>query len=583
MQTKLDSLLVKFGGKTGEGIDSTGEMLGYIAKESGLHVNTFRTFPSVIVGGQTAYEVNMAARPVFARGDEVNVLVAFDQDSINRLISETAEQALVVYDSDRVKEIPEVGHAVRLVDVPLQKMARDLGNPIVRNMIALGIVLKQLNLNLDAAKQVIVDRFGSKGEKVVELNHKAIETGYQYEDERLGNPYQFDVQPEKGEPQLFLSGNEAMAFGALAADCKVFAGYPITPASDIMEWLARYLPAFGGSLIQMEDEIAALCAVIGANYSGVRSMTATAGPGISLMTEALGLAGMTETPAVIVDTQRPGPSAGQPTKHEQSDVKHLIYGSHGEFPRIVIAPGTVQESFEAMIAAFNMADKYQCPVLIASDQDLALRKQTVPEAAFDLKNIKIDRGKVADPAQAETFKRYLATEDGISPRAFPGQEGLLFLASGDEHDEDGSIDVELPEVRAKMVEKRMRKIENMSGEDFEPIKVHGHSSARHVIIGMGSTTGPILEVLARKPELTYLQVRRLWPFPSKEVKQVLEHSETIIVVEHNYQGQLAQLIRSEVDLDVRDRLRLITKYDGTPFRPAELLKEVEQCLPIKTS
>ena len=583
MQTKPDSLLVKFGGKTGEGIDSTGEMLGYIAKESGLHVNTFRTFPPVIVGGRTAYEIHMAARPVFARGDHVHLLIAFDQDSMDLLIGETAEGALVLYDADQVEEIPSPGHGVQLVDVPLQKMAKDLGNPIVRNMIALGIVIKQLGLSLDVAKRVITEKFGSKGEKVVQLNHRAVEAGYQYEDSRLGRSFQFDVPKDQTQSLLFLSGNEAMAFGALAADCKVFAGYPITPASDIMEWLAKYLPAFGGKLIQMEDEIGALCAVIGANYAGVRAMTATSGPGISLMTEALGLAGMTETPAVIIDAQRPGPSAGQPTKHEQSDVKHLIYGSHGEFPRIVIAPGTVQESFEAIVAAFNMADKYQCPVLIASDQDLALRKQTVPEEAFDLKKVKIDRGKMADPAQAENYKRYLATEDGISPRAFPGQAGLIFLASGDEHDEDGSIDVDLPEVRAKMVEKRMRKLEKMSGEDFEPIKVHGHSSARYVIVGMGSTTGPILEVLARRPELTYLQIRRLWPFPSDEVEPILAASEKIMVVEHNYQGQLAQLIRSEVNLDVRNRLHSITKYDGTPFRPAELLKEVEGCLAIRTS
>lgn len=580
MSMVKDSILVKIGGKTGEGIDSMGEMLVYIAKECGLEGNTFRSFPTVIVGGNTTYEAHLSSRRIYARGNEVDILVALHQESMDELVGEMAQEALAIYDPAIVTQIPEGAPSQQFIAIPFKQMAKEIGSDIMRNMVALGVLVRLLDLDLEAGYTIIEKRFGSKGEKIVEQNKLALKKGYEYNDERLTLTLDAIKKPDVPTPKLLMSGNEAMSYGALAAQCRVFAGYPITPASDILEWMAKKLPEVGGYCLQMEDEIAALCTVIGASFTGVRAMTATSGPGISLMTEAMGLAGMTEVPVVIIDTQRPGPSAGMPTRHEQSDIKHLIHGSHGEFPRIVISPGTVDECIEDMVAAFNLADYYQCPVIIAADQDLALRKQTIDLDLIDVDSFTVDRGKIADP-NTPNYKRYLDTPDGISPRAFPGQENMLFVSSGDEHHEDGSIDLYDPKERIKMVSKRMRKIEKMDASRYQPIRLYGPEHARTLIIGMGSTKGPILEVIRQLPDTRYMQIKRLWPFPTKEVEPVLNEVETIIVVEHNYQGQLAYLIRAE--LPVHHKIHSVLKYDGTPFTPKELLEEVKQCLPTKIS
>lgn len=368
-----------------------------------MEVNTFRTFPSVIKGGNTYHDIRVGTRPVLSGGDNVDVLVAFDKEQLELLHRDVPEDGWIFYDRDTVRDAPERPNWVGL---PLKSTASTIGSSIMRNMVVLGVIVRLAGLDREEVDRFIRRRFSFKGKQVAEENLRAFKAGYGLKDPRL-KPFTISV-PEartKKGPRLFLSGNEAMAFGALVADCKVFAGYPITPATDIMEWLALRLPRFGGSVVQTEDEIVALCMVIGAQYAGVRAMTATSGPGNSLMTESLGLAGMTETPAVIVNVQRPGPSAGMPTKHEQSDIQHMVYASHGEFPRIVLSPGTVGECFRDMVAAFNLADWHQCPVIIASDQDLALRKQTIDPVELDPENVEIDRGKLA--ASDDDFQRYV--------------------------------------------------------------------------------------------------------------------------------------------------------------------------------
>jgi 2-oxoglutarate ferredoxin oxidoreductase subunit alpha len=573
MSKMKESWLIRIAGKTGEGVDSAGDILAHIAKESGLEVNSFRSFPSVIKGGNTHHDIRIGVRPVLCDGNDVDVLVALDSGQLERLVRDVANDGWILYVQETVGNVPDRKNWVGL---PLKSIARSAGSDIMRNMVAIGVVSWLLGLDGEAAGRFICRRFASKGEQVAESNRKAFEAGYRMKHPRL-RPLAVDFgRKSQNGQRLFLSGNEAMAFGALVAECKIFAGYPITPATDIMEWLAFWLPRFGGTVVQTEDEIAALCMVIGAQFAGVRAMTATSGPGISLMTEALGLAGMTETPAVIVNVQRPGPSAGMPTKHEQSDIQHMIHASHGEFPRIVLSPGTIGECFRDMLAAFNLADRHQCPVIVASDQDLALRKQTVDSAELNPANVMIDRGKLA--TVGDGFQRYALTEDGISCRAFPGQEHLLFLASGDEHDEEGRIDVELPEVRRRMVEKRMRKVRRVEGES---IRVHGNPAARRVLVGCGSVTGVAMEVLRRMPDWKYVQIRRLWPFPAREVETVLSGADCVAVAEHNEGGQLARLIRSE--LPVHDRIHGIRKYDGTPFKPKELEEAMRECSPTGIS
>lgn len=557
------SVVLKIGGKTGDGIDSAGELLARMAHEAGLYVTTYRTFPPIIKGGVTSYEVRVSAEPVAARGDAVDVLIALDPENLERWRGECGAKGVVVVDADRVTS-PPVDR--RIVAVPLSEMARAAGSPIARNVVAVGFLAACLRLPPERGRASIAKVFGDKGDRVVEQNARAFAAGYEtarglMEAGTLQLPHL--APPKRDGGRLLLSGNEAMAVGALAAQCKVYAGYPITPATEIMEWLAERLPSYGGTVIQTEDEIAALCTVIGASYAGVRAMTATSGPGFSLMTEALGLAAMTETPAVIVDVQRPGPSAGMPTKHEQSDIQHALYAGHGDLPRIVIAPGTVADCFHDIVAAFNLADRFQCPVIVLSDHDLALRKQTVDEAAFDVEGVVIDRGRFAE--SAEGFRRYALTADGVSPRALPGQPDFLFLASGDEHDDAGEIDVDLPSVRRKMVEKRMRKLQRV---DYVPYRMHGRPNAPNVAIGIGAVTGPLAEAVGRLSDWTFVQLRRVWPFPARELAPLLESATRVAVVEHNALGQLERLVRAEVA--GHGKVQGIRKYDGTPFTPGEL-------------
>jgi len=377
--------------------------------------------------------------------------------------------------------------------------------------------------------------------------------------------------PDSVPSRYLLSGNDAIALGALAAGCRLYASYPITPASDVLEWMVAHLPAVGGAAIQTEDEIAALGIVIGAGYAGVRAMTATSGPGLSLMTETLGLAGMAEIPAVIIAAQRPGPSAGMPTRHEQGDLLHMVYGAHGEFPRIVLTPGTLEECFLDTAAAFNLAERYQCPVIVAVDQDLVLKKRTV--AALPLQDVSLDRGERLTDAQAracgDAYRRYALTASGISPRAVPGQPGALFLSSGDAHDDRGSIDVDDPGVRRSLVDKRLRKTagiwNGMAGTRTE-------GGGNRLVISLGSACGPVREALERIRRdghpMRFVQLRCLWPFPTDEVAAEVTRARAVAVVEHNATGQVATLIRSHVG--GHEKIWPVRKYDGLPFTPAEV-------------
>lgn len=358
--------------------------------------------------------------------------------------------------------------------------------------------------------------------------------------------------------------------------------YPITPASEIMEYLIKALPKFGGTVIQTEDEIAAVTMAIGANYGGVRTLTASAGPGLSLMMEAIGLAGMTETPVVIVDTQRGGPSTGLPTKQEQSDINAMIYGTHGEIPKIVLSPSTIEECFYDTIEAFNLAEKYQCPVILVTDLQLSLGKQS--SELFDYNRITIDRGRLVSgelPAIEDNklFKRYEFSEDGVSPRVIPGQKNGIHHVTGVEHDEAGRPS-ESPVNRQKMMDKRLEKLKHI--EVTNPILVDApHNNPDLLVIGMGSTGGTIDE--ARKKRLAgdnvtsnHITVRLLHPFPAEQIKSYVDKAKKVVVVENNATGQLASLIKLHTGSP--DNLESLLKYNGNPFLPAEIHKACKELI-----
>lgn len=355
------------------------------------------------------------------------------------------------------------------------------------------------------------------------------------------------------------------------------AAYPITPASEIMEYLIRKLPQYGGTVVQTEDEIAAATMAIGAGYGGVRAITASAGPGLSLMMEAIGLAGMTEIPIVIVDTQRGGPSTGLPTKQEQSDLNALVYGTHGEIPKVVIAPSTIEECFYDTVEAFNIAEKYQCPVIIMTDLQLSLGKQSAEKLDYD--RIKIDRGKLVrdlpELPPNELFKRYEFTEDGISPRVVPGDKHGLHHVTGVEHDQEGRPS-ENSVNRKKMMDKRLKKLQDF--RIYDAIKVDApHDEPDLLIIGMGSTGGTIDEARSRLDAKTnHITIRQIHPFPADELKPYIEKAKQVVVVENNATAQLANQIKLHVGEHAK--IRNVLKYDGNPFLPSDVYNACKELI-----
>jgi 2-oxoglutarate ferredoxin oxidoreductase subunit alpha len=562
-------LVWKVGGQQGEGIDSTGIVFLNACHSLGYYTFGYRHFMSRIKGGHTNYQVRVATRPVYAVGDQTDILIAFDQESIDYNFWELPEGAFVIADGFGAK-LPE-GRGVTLAEVPLTKIASDLGNSLMKNMVAMGATCELTGLPVEPFQTFVQRQFGRKGGEVVNANLEALEAGRRYVRERWGRQAHFQIADSGMKPdgRLVIEGDYAAGMGALAAGCRFLAAYPITPASMIMEWLAVNFPKVGGVVVQAEDEIAALCMAIGANWAGARGMTSTSGPGFSLMQEALGLSGLTETPVVVVDVQRAGPATGLPTKHEQGDLNEMIYGSHGEFPRIVIAPGTIEECFYAVAEAFNLADRHQCPVIVAMDLYLGMSRGTVKE--FDLSRVRIDRGELLSGERLQAlrgrFERFADTPSGISPRVLPGTPGFVHLTTGDEHQFDGRI-TEDPKIRKAIMDKRLRKIEEV---DYPGVAVRGDLPADLVLIGFGATTGSLWEAADRLnaagTRTAVAQLTRLWPFPAEELAAALEGAAAALVVESNATGQLAHLIRSRLGGQL---LPTLLKYDGDPIRPGEI-------------
>jgi len=569
----LSQLSWKVGGQQGEGIESAGEIFATVLNRLGYYLYGYRHFSSRIKGGHTNNKIRVSTKPVYAISDDLDILVAFDQETIDLNSHELKEGGVVIADAKFNPKLPEGIHA-RLFSVPFTEIAQECGTVLMKNMVAVGASAGVLGLPIEAFRSVIEETFKRKGQKVVDMNMEALRRGAQFVLEQVGGAMpEFKLAPADGKKRLFMIGNDAIALGAIAAGCRLMFAYPITPASEIMEYLIKKLPKFGGTVVQTEDEIAAITMAIGANYAGVRAMTASAGPGISLKTEAIGLAGMTETPLVIVDTQRGGPSTGLPTKQEQSDINAVLYNNHGEIPKIVIAPSTAEEAFYDTVEAFNLAEEYQCPVIILSDLQLSLGKQTVEP--LDYSRVEIRRGKLLKdeeltPPEGEMFKRYAFTEDGISPRVIPGQKYGIHHVTGVEHSETGRPS-EDPVNRKKMMEKRLRKLQNLRFPT--PLYVDApHDEPDLLVIGIGSTRGAITEAKERLEaegiRVNHVHVRLLAPFPTDALKPYMEKAKRVAVVEHNATGQLANQIKLHVGMP--EKIRNVLKYDGNPFLPSEI-------------
>lgn len=571
----ISQLSWKIGGQQGEGVESTDRIFSTALNRLGYYLYGYRHFSSRIKGGHTNNKIRISTQPIRAIADDLDILVAFDQESIDLNAHELRRGGVVVADAKFGPMLPDHVDA-RLFPVPITSIAEELGTSLMKNMVASGASWALLGLPMEVFNKAVEEEFGRKGAAVVAKNIEAVQRGADYVLELAGGPLEdFKLEPADGKQKLFMIGNDAIGLGAIAAGCRIMSAYPITPASEIMEYLIKKLPKFGGTVVQTEDEIAAITMAVGANYAGVRSMTASAGPGLSLMMEAIGLSGMTETPVVIVDTQRGGPSTGLPTKQEQSDINALIHGTHGEIPKIVLAPSSIEECFYDMIEAFNLADKYQLPVIVVTDLQLSLGKQSCEQLDYD--RISIDRGKLVEEAPeieaGGLFKRYELSEDGVSPRVLPGQKHGIHHVTGVEHDESGRPS-ENAANRKRMMDKRLSKMEQITVEH----PIHAEMPHEHpdlLIISMGSTGGTIAqarEQLEREGITTgQMMVRLLHPFPAEAVKPYVEQAKRVVVIEHNATGQLANLIKLHVG--GKEKISSVLKYDGNPFLPSIVADE----------
>lgn len=574
----LEQLSWKVGGQQGEGVESTGETFAIALNRQGYYVYSFRHFSSRIKGGHSNDKVRVSLKQYRASADYTDVLLAFDQETIDLNVSDVRAGGIVIADE---KFNPTAPDHVRLFVVPLTKIAEDCGSAIMKNMVSLGASACVLGLPVSIFSEVLEERFSRKGQKIVEQNMNAIQRGFDYIKELGGADPEFALKQADGTRRLFMMGNDALGLGALAAGARVMPAYPITPASDVMEYLIKKFPKVGGVVVQTEDEIAAMTMAIGAAYGGTRALTATSGPGLALMMEAIGLSGMTETPVVIIDTQRGGPSTGLPTKQEQSDLLAALFGTHGEIPKIVLLPATPEECFTVMADAFNYAEQYQCPVIVMTDLQLSLSKQTTEIPTLD--NIKINRGSVAsdqDLAATEPgqeFPRYKFTESGVSPRVFPGTKGGIHKVTGVEHLESGRPN-EATANRQKMMDKRMNKL---AGVELPNSVVRtGDENPDVIVVGMGANLGSIAEATsllqAEGVKVAHAHVHAVLPFPTQMLTDAIRGAKKVVVLENNATGQLRHLLSffGVQHPEISSHL----KYDGSPFLPVDVYNHVKGML-----
>jgi len=541
-------------GSGGDGVITVGDMIAQAGASEGLHVMKVEAYGPQIRGGESSCTVRLSADPIFAQGDLVQVLVVFNWADFAQFRGEilAAEDAVVLYEA--TDETPhdqiDLGpvEEVRWVPVPFIELAKkSAGTTLAKNIVTLGILGELFNLPKTAIERAIEQKFSKKKEAVLEANIKGFNAGAEYaskiEEEASGKRLQYTP----GEPMLLMSGNELSAVAALHAGCRFFAGYPITPSSEVLHLLSELMPKVGGYLVQTEDELSAIGAVIGGSFADVKSMTATSGPGLALMTEMLGLASMAEIPAVIIDVQRGGPSTGLPTKSEQSDLWQALWGSHGDAPRVVLAPADVEDCFHATVAAFNIAEEAQMPVIVLSDQFIAQRRETLSMLTLDHEVI---GRQVPSAGDLREYKRYKETKSGVSPMSWPGMKGGEYQTNGLEHDESGSPS-SMYLNHEKMNDKRYRKL-RLVRDKYSFYRRYGAEKADVGIICWGSSKGPVKEaVLAangRGERVAAFVPQLLYPFPNYAFEEFVKSVREVIVIELSYSAQFYKYLQTFLEL-----------------------------------
>lgn len=551
---------ILIGGAAGQGIDTLGDMIGKTLSRKGYYVHVSKDFMSRIRGGHNFNQIRFSNGPIYSHWPDLDCIIALDEATVEVHADRLREGGVILCD-DSVKAEDD-----RIIHIPMVEFAKEAGNVRTSGSVAAGALFKIFGESTDEVDEIFQQRFKRE---IAEVNSLAFRKGYDFVEKR------FEVErPEKRE-QIFIDATNAIALGALAGGVGFFASYPMTPATGIMTKLSRIQTDAKIVVEQVEDEISAINMALGASYAGVRSMTASSGGGYALMVEALSLQGITETPIVVVDVQRPGPATGLPTRTEQADLDFILFSGHGEFPRMVIAVRNPEDAFYQTARALNLADKYQTQVIILSDQYLADATQTI--APFDFSMVTIERYfMTADELGDEDYKRYKLTDDGISPRIIPGKiENQIVLIDSDEHDEYGHI-TESAEVRRAMVDKRMKKLEGIRSEVQEP-DYFGVDNPETLLLGWGSMYGPIREavdLLNRDGEsVGALIFGDLYPLPTELLNKYSKVAKRLVNVEMNYTGQLARLIRQETGIFMD---KSILNYDGRQMDSYTVYKRIKE-------
>ncbi|MBN1979724.1 MAG: 2-oxoacid:acceptor oxidoreductase subunit alpha [Anaerolineae bacterium] len=575
-----DSLTIRIGGEAGMGLESSGAGFSKALTRGGLYVFGLPDYYSRIRGGHNFYSIRIARQPLYSHAEPVHLVLALDLETVHRHVESIVPGGGIVYDSK--EELPdELRRAdVGFFPIPLTRLAEETGGrDVMRNTLALGAAAGLIGFDPAYVESVIRDNFGRKGDAVVDANLRVAQAGFEAaEPFKADFAFRMEAVPNS-PPRLILNGNDAFALGALAGGCRFVSAYPMTPGSPVLHWFAAHAAEYGVVTKHAEDEIAAINMAIGAAHVGARALVPTSGGGFSLMVEATGLAGITETPVVIYNAQRPGPATGLPTRTEQADLLFMLHASQGEFPRFLFAPGTVEESFRIGWQVFNLAERYQTPAMVLSDHYLAVGYRTVEADALDFDAVTIDRGELltqeALDSLQEPYLRYKITESGVSPRALPGHPNAIWVSSSNEHYESGAI-TEEADMRAAQVDKRGRKLAGMAREAPGPI-AYGPEDVEITFLCWGSTQGPLREAVDRlnaekAGRANMLHFASLHPFPVKATEQALAKAKRTIVVEGNSTGQFATLLRTRTG---RAADGTMLKYDGRAFTPEYVIRKLD--------
>lgn len=581
--SQISEAVIRIAGNSQDGIQAIGGFLARLAGRSEQEVMTFMTIPSTISGGPSIFQVRIGSGEVLSAGDEADMLLAFYQHSYENHLNSVRPGGIILFDSDHVQEFkPEDQQKYRHIGVPISSLTIEAiggtGRDKGKNVFALGLLARMFDLNVDKLRKLLQERFGAKDPQILENALAAFNAGYHYTLATATELFQIQAGQNVGHHQVVMSGNEALAYGLIAAGVRFGAGYPITPWSDIMELLRRELPKYGGTFVQGEDEIASVSMAIGASYGGRVAVTGSSGPGISLKSEAIGWASMAEVPVVVVDVQRGGPSTGMPTNIEQSDLNIACFGGHGDSPRVVIAPSTVEDCFYTAIEAVNIARKFSTPVIILSDQGIATRIEAFQEPNLQqiCQDISPDLSPVAD------HKPYdLGATDGVTRHLAPGTRvasGKYPVVTGLEHDEMGHP-TGSPKLHVSMMAKRRNKLKRLASELPLP-RIFGPSEGQVLLVSWGSGQGPTQEAvkLARSQGKAYsaLHIKYLNPLPNG-LEKLFEGFRHVCVVELNDEGlygygQFTAILRAR---HCDPKIQSITKTDGLTWKVREILEMVQ--------